>query len=49
MRKPAVDQEGHVAISKICVQRSITTRGKVFTADWFVSRFPQKDRVVIDG
>ena len=40
---------GHVAIWKICVQRSITMRAKVFTADWFASRFPQKDQVVTDG
>jgi hypothetical protein len=39
----------HVAIWKICVQRLITMRGKVFTEDWFVSRFPRKGEVVIDG
>jgi len=33
---------------KICVQQSITMRGKVCTAGWFASRFLQKDQVVID-
>jgi hypothetical protein len=42
-------QEGRGAIWKICEQRSITMHGKAFTGDWFVSRFPRRGEVVIDG